>query len=455
MATPLDRVQPPLQHFPTQVKGWLLAIIRLLLPLWLRWRCHLVKIETRNLEHLINLTTKLNQGKARYIMAFRHPGIDDQFVLLHLYAKILPQAAARQEIKFSQPPHSYFVYDRGIPLWGGKIVSLLFPNLGGISIFRGKPDRDAMRTIRKFLLEGQFPVAIAPEGGTNHHNELLGQVEPGVAQFGFWAAEDLAKANRPEQVYILPVGLQYEYVGNNWTKIDRLLIQLEQTVGLHKPPVQASDRYQRLYDLGLHLVETVGAHYQKFYGQYAPSPTDPTASLGEKIQGLLDHILRVAEAPFAFKPGGTIMDRCRRLEQAIWDRVFRSDLKLEQISPLEQGYANQLAKEAATSDWHMRIAESLRAITGEYVAARPSPTRFAEMLMMTWAAIQRVKNQPYSRSPVLGDRECVITIGEPICVSDRYPEYQSSRTAARCQTAQLTQELSDRLASLIFPSRLS
>ncbi|MDX1976854.1 MAG: 1-acyl-sn-glycerol-3-phosphate acyltransferase, partial [Pseudanabaenaceae cyanobacterium bins.68] len=270
----------------------------------------------------------------------------------------------------------------------------------------------------------------------------------------FWAAEDLAKANRPEQVYILPVGLQYEYVGNNWAKIDRLLMQLEQTAGLSKPPVQASDRYQRLYDLGLHLVETVSAHYQKFYGQYAPSPTDPTASLGEKIQGLLDHILRVAEAPFTFKPSGTIMDRCRRLEQAIWDRVFRSDLKLDQISPLEQGYANQLAKEAAASDWHMRIAESLRAITGEYVAARPSPTRFAEMLMMTWAAIQRVKNQPYSRSPVLGNRECVITIGEPICVSDRYPEYQSSRAAARTEANQITAEIRDRLGSLIFPSRL-
>lgn len=454
MATPLDRAQPPLQHFPTQVKGWLLAIIRLLLPFWLRWRCHLVKIETRNLQYLIDLTTQLNQDKARYIMAFRHPGIDDQFVLLHLYAKILPQAAAQQGVKFSRPPHSYFVYDRGIPLWGGKIVSLLFPNLGGISIFRGKPDRDAMRTIRKFLLAGELPVAIAPEGGTNHHNELLGQIEPGVAQFAFWAAEDLDKANHSAQVYILPVGLQYEYVGNDWSKIDRLLMELEQVVGLRKPFVQSGDRYQRLYDLGVHLVETVSAHYQKFYGQYAPTPAQPSDSLGEKIQILLDHILRVAEAPFAIKPSGTIMDRCRRLEQAIWDRVFRNDLNLEQLSALELSYANQLAKEAATSDWHMRIAESLRSITGEYVAARPSLTRFAEMLMMTWAAIQRVRNQPYSRSPVLGDRACVITIGKPICVSDRYGAYQSSRAVARTESAQLTADLGDRLEELIFPSRL-
>jgi len=455
MATPLDRVQPPLRHFSTQFKGWLLAIIRFLLPFWLRWRCHLVKIETRNIEHLIDLTQKVQAGKARYLLAFRHPGIDDQFVLLNLFSHLLPQAAAKRGIKFTSEPHSYFVYDRGISLWGGKIVGLLFPNLGGISIFRGKLDREAMRTIRKFLIDGDFPVAIAPEGGTNHHNEMLGQIEPGVAQFGFWGAEDLAKANRTEQVFILPVGLQYQYVGNNWQQIDQLLISLEKDAGINKPPIEPSDRYQRLYDLGIHLVDSVGSHYRRFYAQYMPENPVTDGTLGERIQSLLDHILRVSESYFGMKPKGTIMDRCRRLEQAIWDRVFREDIAdIQKLSPIEKNYADQLAREAAASDWHMRIAESLRAITGEYVAERPSPTRFAEMLMMTWAAIQRAKSEPYSRSPFLGDRHCVITIGEPICVSDRFANYQSSRTAAKESTAQLTQDLTKTLQGLIFPSAM-
>jgi len=455
MATPLDRVQPPLRHFPTQFKGWLLAIIRFLLPHWLRWRCHLVKIETRQIEHLIELTQKVQAGKARYLLAFRHPGIDDQFVMLQLYSHLLPQAAAKQGIKFDSHPHSYFVYDRGIALWGGKIVELLFPNLGGISIFRGKLDREAMRTIRKLLIDGDFPVAIAPEGGTNHHNEMIGQIEPGVAQFGFWGVEDMAKSDRQEQIYILPVGIQYQYVGNNWAEIDQLLIKLEQECGINKPPIQPSDRYQRLYDLGLHLVDSVGEHYRKFYRQYTPENPVTEGTLGERIQSLLDHILRVSESYFDIKPKGTNMDRCRRLEQAIWDRVFREDIELAKLSPIEKSYADQLAREAAASDWHMRIAESLRAITGEYVAERPSPTRFAEMLMMTWAAIQRAKSEPYSRSPFLGDRHCVITIGEPICVSDRYSDYQSSRVAAKEAAAQLTKDLVASLAANIFPSAMS
>jgi hypothetical protein len=455
MATPLDRVQPPLKHFPTTFKGWLLAMVRFLLPFWLRWKCHLVAIETLHTDRLIKLTQKVQAGKARYILAFRHPGIDDQFVMLHLFSHLLPKAAAKVGVRFPFHPHSYFVYDRGIPLWAGKIVSLLFPNLGGISIFRGKLDREGMRTIRRSLVDGLFPVAIAPEGGTNHHNELLGQIEPGVAQFSFWAAEDMAKANRGEEIYILPVGLQYQYVGDNWQKIDQVLLELEQECGINKPPIQAQDRYQRLYDLGLHLVDSVGEHYRKFYKQYTPENPVIEGTLGERIQSLLDHILRVSESYFDMKSKGTIMDRCRRLEQAIWDRIFREDIAdISKLSPVEKGFADQLAKEAAASDWHMRIAESLRAITGEYVAAHPSPTRFAEMLMMTWAAMQRAKSKPYSRSPFLGDRHCTITIGEPICVSDRYPNYQSSRIAAKESVNQLTTDLAKSLAEMIFVSTL-
>jgi hypothetical protein len=452
MPKSLDRIQPVMGFLPTNRQNWLLAAMHPILPLWMRWQCGVLQVETRHIERLVELNQKFEAGKVRYLLAFRHPTIDDQFSMFHLLSYDLPRAAAKMGVKFEKAPSSYFVYDRGIPLWAGEIVTWLYPRTGGIPIYRGKADRQGLQAIRQFMINGEYPVAISPEGGTNGHSELVNPVEPGVAQMGFWGMEDLVKAGRTEQIVILPVGVQYHYIGDNWARIDDLLMRLERDCGLSKPKIEPSDRYKRLYDLGDHILNFVNNHYKKFYASIAPSPP-ADESLGAKLQVLLDHILRVAESHFDIKSKGSFIDRSRRLEQAGWDQVFRSDIKdIDALSVMEIGFANQLAKEANTSHWHMRIAESLTAVTGDYVARHPSPTRFAETLLLIDRALSRTKSEPFGKNPYLGDRKVVLSIGEPLSVSDRFAEYQSSRTAAKQCVNQLTTDLQSAMESLIEPS---
>ena len=459
MAVDLTRVQPPLKVYSPKVNQFILKILRLITPFWLRWQCGIKQIETRYIDRLVEVTKKFQDGKARYMLAFRHPTTDDPFGMLYLLAYAVPEQAREMGIKFAKPPHSFFVYDRGISLWAGDYINWLFPALGGISTFRSKLDRTALNLMRKQITNGDAPLSMAPEGGTNGKSEIVAELEPGIAQIGFWAAEDLLKAGSTEEMLIIPVGIQYEYSSSAWDKIDEAIATIEKECGISKAAITPDTRYQRLYDLGTYLVKWVGDHYKTFYGNYASKDQEVTDSddLATRVDDLADRILSVAEMSFGVKAKGTPIDRCRRLEQSGWDRIFRNDIKdIEQLSQVERSFADQLALEANYSNWHMRIAESLIGVTSDYVSQHPSPSRYIEVLKLMWSVLERVterkEDSVFKKVPNFGDRKLTISVAEPLSVSDRLAEYQSSRTAAKDCARKLTEAIHNSLKNLIVPS---
>ncbi|MHC5731102.1 MAG: 1-acyl-sn-glycerol-3-phosphate acyltransferase, partial [Nostoc sp.] len=120
----------------------------------------------------------------------------------------------------------------------GSYVGWIASNLGATPIQRGKADWTGLRSARNLFANGKFPMAAAPEGGTNGLSENISTLEPGIAQLGFWCAEDLQKAGRDQQVLIVPVGIKYSYVDAPWDAIANLLSELEAASGL---PVNLSE----------------------------------------------------------------------------------------------------------------------------------------------------------------------------------------------------------------------
>jgi hypothetical protein len=141
------------------------------------------------------------------------------------------------------------------------------------------------------------------------------------------------------------------------------------------------------------------------------------------------------------------MDRCRRIEQAGWDRIFREDL--EQLSEIERGMADWMAEDASLALWHMRLAERLTVITGDYILQKPSADRFAEMLVILWRITAWLEGKQPAQPPNLGSKRLRITIGEPLSVTQRWPQYQESRRSARAAVQQLTDDLQKTLAQMI------
>lgn len=457
MPDTIIHAQPALEFIPPAFNPLILWGCQKLLPVWLPLKTTITDIQADNVAELVELFRKFQEGKIRFLLAFRHPNTDDPYCLGYLTWQLVPRIAREKGISLKSPTHFHFIYDRGIPLWAGEKIGWLYSRLGGTPIQRGKIDRLGLRSARELFVDGKFPLAASPEGATNGHNELVSPLEPGIAQLGFWCAEDLLKAGRSEEVFIVPLGIQYRYVEEPWEAVDQLLTQLEAECGLpafeksseslgdSKSAIQDS-LYRRLIRVGGHLLAMMEEFYSQFYHKKLPQTSEST-ELSARLQALLDVALQVAEEYFNLPPKGNLIDRCRRLEQAGWDRIYREDIKdFETLSPLERGLADRIAEEANLRTWHMRLAESFVAVTGQYVKEKPTVERFAETALLLRDVMTRIQGgNPFGR-PKLGKQRVQLTVGKPISVTERWDAYKSSRRTA---VAGLTKDLQTALEDMI------
>jgi hypothetical protein len=446
----ITEVQPALEFIPPAFDPKILAFSQLILPWYLHNKLKITDIQTHDIEILAHLYDQFNQGKTRFLIAFRHPTTNDPFCLVHLLWNLLPKIAKQEGINLKKPIHSHFVYHRGITIWAGAFVGWFFSRLGGTSIERGKLDRLGLRSIRDLMLNGRFPLAAAPEGGVNGHSELVSPLEPGIAQIGFWCLEDIEQANRTEEVVILPIGFQYSYIAPPWQKLNQLLGTLESDLALEVSESNNSqlELYQRLLKVSEKLLGNMETFYTQFYNRDLPSLpeiTDPNQKIAARLQALLDLALLVGEDYFRVKPKGNLIDRCRRLEQAGWNRIYRQDQ--ENLSPIEQGLANWTATEASLYMNHMRLVEQFAAVTGHYVKEKPTAERFAETLLIVANVINNIKGKNNLQGFNLGEQRVQITVGNPISVTARKESYQKTRRQA---IADLTQDLQTGLEALII-----
>jgi 1-acyl-sn-glycerol-3-phosphate acyltransferase len=472
-----------LEFIPPRLDGRVLAGARWLLPLWLH-RAGLRSVRVEGLERLQAAMEAFQAGRSRLLLAFRHPSLDDPAVMAHLLWIDLARAGplgseGDRRRRFRPRPHAQFLYDRGIPLWAGAPVGWLLSHLGGCSIQRSKLDLPALRTARALLLDGPYPFAVAPEGSTNGHNEVISPLEPGVAQLALWTADDLDRAGRPEATTLLPIGLQYSFITPVWPAIERLLRELETEVGLPPTPdrsLEPQRLYGRLYSLAVVILTRMESFYRDAYhqplpkapdatpasgnasqepGGPAPQPSQAPASnnsdFGARLSRLMEAALQVAERALAVEGRGDVNERCRRLEQAGWDRLYPASGTATPLaaSALERGLASRLAEQTAQQLWHMRLVESFVAVSGSYVKDDPSQERFADTLLILWDTLCRIRGGNPERRPRLGNRRAQIRIGEAMEIGPRLAAYRTDRRGA---VASLTADLQREMEGLIVPS---
>jgi hypothetical protein len=197
--------------------------------------------------------------------------------------------------------------------------------------------------------------------------------------------------------------------------------------------------------------------YTKFYHQTLPDAkitngeiTDRNEALAYRLQAVMNIALFIAEQYFDLPSRGNWNDRCRRVEQAGWNYIFREDFKdIKLLSSIDKSLGDRIAEEAYFRMWHMRLVESFVAVSGIYIREKPTVERFAEMTLLLWDMVNKIKgNIPLNR-PQLGKQQVKITVGTPISVSERYPVYKGSRVAARQSVAELTSDLQQVLEGLV------
>jgi predicted small integral membrane protein len=111
--------------------------------------------------------------------------------------------------------------------------------------------------------------------------------------------------------------------------------------------------------------------------------------------------------------------------------------------------ADWMAEDASLALWHMRLAERLTVITGNYIIQKPSADRFAEMLIILWRITAWLEGKKPGQTPNLGSKRLQLTVGEPLSVSQRLPHYQENRRSARVAVQQLTEDLQMAMTQMI------
>lgn len=454
------RAQPPLEFIPPKLNLWVLRSLKAILPLWLKLNTTITQVQAEGVETLADLYHQFQQGKIRLLVAFRHSSLDDSATLDFLLWRLMPQVAKKKGIQLKSPIHIHYLYDRGIPLWMGAWVGWLFSNLGCTPIQRGKVDMKGLKAARQLLANSNLPMAIAPEGAASWHHDKLNPLEPGAAFLSFWCIQDLLKAGRTEEaVMILPIEIRYRFISPPWREIDQLLTQLEQDSGL-PPGFQSSEtndpgsalaiqqRYQRLKNLAAHGLALMEQFYTKFYHRTFPqsATAGDAPTLSERLQHLIEVALTVAEEYFNVPRTGDRITRCRRIEQAAWDCIYRDELQAEaNLSPVERGLADFVAQEASLRMWHMQLAENFVSITGDYLEENPTAERFADMALLLWNFVNWTKGNTSYERPQLGKQQATLVVGDPLSVSERWNDYKRDRAQT---IATLTEDLQVALETL-------
>ena len=456
----ITKAQPRLAFSPPKFNLWVLRLVAWMLPYWLKYKLRIDKVDVTDIDRLVEVYKQSQMGRLRLVLAFRHPSRDDSACLGYLLTNLLPKAARKHRISLKAPVFAHFIYDRGIPLWAGKIVGWWYPLLGGIPIHRGRVDRVGLQTAKDLLVNGRMPLAIAPEGATNGLSEFVSPLESEAAQIGFGAMEELVRLGLEQDVLIVPIGIQYYYLDQPWRELELSIYQLEQDCGMNTDrhdslvAIDQNDRrpmqkllYDRFYRLTQHLLYQIENFYAQFYRYEIPErpPIEQSISrteISKRLQILFEFALQVSEGYFNLTPQGTKSDRSRQIEQAGWDWIYREELTSPQnLSTVSRRLADRIASEADLRMWHMRIVESFATISSSYIKDRPTIERFAEISLLLWDLVNLIKGEKSTKPPIFGNRRVHITIGNPIPLSDYWDRYHSGRRQARQATIDLTQEL--------------
>ena len=450
MLRPPSGVRPALRFLPPARNPWLLAFAPFGSWLYVRFGNRVAREEIYDIERLVSAYQLLQSGKARLIVAFRHPGVEDGTVVFRLMTGIVGREARRLGIRLRRPPRGYFLFGRDVPEWAGQFLNWMLPLIGAISVFPGRYDSKSIATMRRYLTDMPHPIALAPEGQVTYHNDRVASLESGTAQLGFWCLEDLKKQARTEEVLIVPVCTSYHYNPRDWKGLIRLLVKIEKECGLVPleglPPGRkfpggpgssdAAEREKtrvRVIRISRHLVLRAEEFYARFYAiRFPPHEEDETdARLQERMQGVCEAALSVAEGFFHLTPKGDSVQRVFAARQAVLAAMFREDIEdVDALPAVERALADRIAVEAWLANRHVELVDVLEYLRTDYLGPGSGFDRFVESITNLWDVVNRLEGGNVSGRINPFVKTARIVVNEPIPVSRYWERYTENRRRA-------------------------
>jgi hypothetical protein len=431
-----------------------LALIDAVGPAYARLALKLASMNFIHGERFVEAVRDFYEGRARLIIAFRHPYGDEPQLLTWALHRGLAREARRLGKPLSFRPHCLFLHGYEVPLWSGPLVRWILPRSGSMPIYHVRLDGAGLRTIRRALREGAHPLALAPEGQASYRSETLPRLERGALQFGFWCAEEIEAAGGPEKVHILPLSVHVRYREEDIAVLESLARDLERRLGFstketaeapsERPAGEKTmERAERRRALGLRLrlidLALIGLG-ETYYGikskeRAGETEADFAAWRDERRLALLDEALRRGEAMLGLPSDGDRIARVYRIRHEGWNRVF-PELDLAALPPLERELADRRTGEAWYAMRHMELVDLGFYLDAAYLEdqladdASPSIGRLAETAYNLVDLASRLTGGDIRGRPNVLPRHVTLVAEPPLEMRSRLADYRADRRAA-------------------------
>jgi hypothetical protein len=450
---------------PSAVRPAVLALVRALGPLYAKYALHLDSLELRGAGRLVEAWRAFQEGRARLILAFRHPYGDEPQLFTYLFDLFLPKEARRLGAPLPRRPHARFVHGYEVPLWSGALVRWLLPRMGAVPVYHARFDSASVARIRSLASGDSCPLALAPEGQASYRSETLPRVEHGTARIAFWCAEELERAGRSQPVLVLPLSVHYHRDESEIGKVEALVAGVERRCGIVTPPTAHADARQAALKERLDALESaLLGSAEAFYGIHGPSHDGQSApqSRDARRKAVIREALRRAEAALGIRypesaagpSQDNTIDRVYRIRQEGWDRLY-PDFDLGALAPLERELADRRAGEAWYAMRHMETVDLAWYLDSQYVSEGPDGKAPSFDRLVEWAyslsdLASRMTGGDISDRPDILGKRVVVLAGEPMDLAARLPDYKRDRKlAVRSATADIAKAFGECIAEYL------
>jgi len=269
-----------------------------------------------------------------------------------------------------------------------RFQTWVLPRIGGFSVYREGPDREALKTAIGILNEAERPLVLFPEGVVSRSNDRLNSLMDGTAFIAHIAAKQRAAATLPGQVVVHPVIFRYLFRGDLAAALAPVLEEIEARFSWPSPPgCRLRERINRVGEALLGLKEL----------EYLGRPQ--TGEVAERLERLIQRLLQPLEKEWLKgEVDGDVVARVKKLRTAILPGLISGELDTVERARRWR----QLAE--------LYLAQQLSCYPPDYLRSRPSAERLLE-------TVERFEEDLTDHARIHRPLHAIIDVGEALPVS--------------------------------------
>jgi hypothetical protein len=421
--TPVVTAFPDVKIPPPKVSKFFIFIVSILSRPYLFMLFGMAKILLRGDTVVFDAFKRALSKKSRCIIAFRHPDGREPQLLAWFFLFKLKALAAKKKVRFERRPHAVFVYGYEVVRWGGALARVFMPNLGAIPIHHTKIDSKGMARIYGAILDGEYPIALAPEGQVSYCADSLPRLEHGVIRIGFQAASRLADKKTDCPLEILPLSVHYRYGRGGKAAMEKLLKKIEKFCGFSRRETGHLSFTERLCKCRDFILEVNESRYRV--------KSDSSFTFEQRLERVVISALETSERLLGIRSEGDFFQRLYKVRHVCWDRIFLPGTDgLKKVPRVKRAVMDLGAGEA----WHIARHQEL-ADFGWYFR-HPLPAEDTalhqkiEYVQNLWDFANRTMGGAFSNRVNIPVEKVIIKAAPVINLSERLGRYKENKKAA-------------------------